>query len=407
MENTASTSQNVQVALRIRNTPTPKYRVMSPTRPGTSKSPTITSTENPDILDISDTDPNSLIIIDPTNRKPPRQYTYDSILTSPTHSQAHLYDTQVRPIISKCMAGFNGCIFAYGMSGSGKTYTMEGPANMGINNPERGVMMRAAEQIVAIVQSLKSKPGLNTEISVTGTYLEIYQEHLRDLLEPRSDTELKIRFDPISANGKDLFVEGLSERPLVVESDYLKLITDGTRRRTVGETNINQVSSRSHAVLTIIINQYQKIKSGGSEIGGMKRSKLHLIDLAGSERTDATGASGTRLKEGASINQSLLSLGNVINALSANSTYIPYRDSKLTYLLSDSLGGNSLTLVLACITPLSSAYEETGSTLRFAERAKHVQNRARINIDPSLLRFIFSDSGFFLWKLRLTRCDFN
>ena len=154
---------------------------------------------------------------------------------------------------------------------------------------------------------------------------------------------------------------------------------------------MNQVSSRSHSVLTLTIKQYQRIKSEtlrttGEQASGLKRSKIHLIDLAGSERADSTGATGTRLKEGSLINQSLSSLGNVINALATNAANVPYRDSKLTYLLSDSLGGNSVTLVIACITPIRAAYEESLSTLRFAERAKKIENKAIVNIDATLAR---------------------
>ena len=193
--------------------------------------------------------------------------------------------------------------------------------------------------------------------------------------------------DPFSASGKDLYVEGMIEVPLKNAQDYQRLIDLGTKNRTIAETNMNKVSSRSHAVFTLKLDQ--SIRNPNSSLDGKvvkKCSKIHLIDLAGSERADSTGATGARLKEGSSINQSLSSLGNVINALSTHSAHIPYRDSKLTYLLSDSLGGNSLTLVLACLSPLAASYEESVSTLRFAERAKKVQNQAMINMDPASMR---------------------
>jgi hypothetical protein len=156
----------------------------------------------------------------------------------------------------------------------------------------------------------------------------------------------------------------------------------------VAETNMNAVSSRSHSVFTISITQSQRFvdDSGGIRIGLKKQSKIHLIDLAGSERANSTGATGETLKEGAAINQSLSCLGNVINGLTTNSKHIPYRDSKLTYLLSDSLGGNSITLMIACLTPIAGAYEETLSTLRFAERAKKIKNNAVVNVDATTLR---------------------
>ncbi|KAI8891934.1 kinesin motor domain-containing protein, partial [Globomyces pollinis-pini] len=188
------------------------------------------------------------------------------------------------------------------------------------------------------------------DYKVSGSFLEIYNEQLKDLLcDANKQEDLKIRLDPRSATGKDLFVQGLTELSLITENDYSKVIATGVQRRVVAETNMNAVSSRSHSVLTITIMQTEKIP--GKPDGIMKRSKIHLIDLAGSERAESTGATGALLKEGAAINQSLSCLGNVINALSTGSTHVPYRDSKLTYLLSDSLGGNSITLLIACLTP--------------------------------------------------------
>jgi Kinesin motor domain len=282
------------------------------------------------------------------------------------------------------------------------TPAMEGPKNA--DAKDRGVILRVAEQIVQHIQERRSDPKNMVEFTVTGSYLEIYQENLRDLLSDEDTEMLKIRMDPLSNSGKELYVEGLSERLLSTEADFARMIALGTSRRTVADTNMNEVSSRSHAVLTLTVKQYQRvktIKAAETDVGGMKRSKIHLIDLAGSERADSTGATGQRLKEGSAINQSLSSLGNVINALSTNAAYVPYRDSKLTYLLSDSLGGNSLTLVLACLTPIAAAYDETIGTLRFAERAKKVQNRARVNVDPNLLRFCNLTTGYWPWKLKL------
>ena len=224
--------------------------------------------------------------------------------------------------------------------------------------------------------------------------------------------DLRIRIDPESVTGKELHVQGLTERHVVELADYLKILEIGAKHRTVAETNMNEVSSRSHAVFTLMIEQLVWRESDQT-LKTRTRSKIHFIDLAGSERVDATGATGTRLKEGCMINQSLLSLGIVISALSKKSeagpkakqsTHIPYRDSKLTYLLSDSLGGNSLTVMIACITPSGSCYEESVSTLRFAERAKKVTNRPRVNLDPTSLRITELEAEVHRLKMLLAQC---
>lgn len=397
-------SESVKVAIRLRNVPTWKRDRNDNVRPDTSLArttrppgsltplPDLSNTKNEKkgyydysiVCNAGERDAagvcSSVTISDPNGRKEQKDFSYDCVFPIDDGQEA-VYNRMVRPMISRCLEGYNGCIFAYGQTASGKTYTMEGAKTKDLK--DKGVIFRVAEQIVS-----HFKQHSDVEFSVTGSYLEIYQESLRDLMTDDDDTELKIRMNPNSVTGKDLYIEGLRERLLVTEADYIRMINSGTRKRAVAETNMNQVSSRSHAVLTLIIKQYEKVSSNSQQAcGGMKRSKIHLIDLAGSERANMTGAVGQRFKEGSAINQSLTSLGNVINALSNNASYVPYRDSKLTYLLSDSLGGNSLTLVLACVTPIANAYEETISTLRFAERAKRVKNKARINIDPNLLRY--------------------
>ncbi|EGF77370.1 hypothetical protein BATDEDRAFT_4048, partial [Batrachochytrium dendrobatidis JAM81] len=305
-------------------------------------------------------------------RKSPKEFHFDKVFSA-TASQSQIYERMIRPIIDQCLDGYNGCIFVYGQTASGKTYTMQGPsASTGFEesvstSDNRGIILRVADQIIECIRKSKA----STTYSVTASYLEIYQEQLKDLLCPADQQDSK------SATGKELYVEGLTERQLSTPLDYLKMIELGIKHRTVAETNMNKVSSRSHSVLTLIIEHADNV----NQIGVKKRSKIHLIDLAGSERVDSTGATGTRLKEGASINQSLSSLGNVINALSTHAKHVPYRDSKLTYLLSDSLGGNSLTAMIACISPCAASYDETVGTLRFAERAKKVTNQVRVNVD--------------------------
>ncbi|KAJ3412537.1 hypothetical protein HDV05_000618 [Chytridiales sp. JEL 0842] len=371
--------------------------------------------------------PNEIVIADPTSKREPKPFTFDAVF-GPEADQSTVYDSVVRPLISKCLEGYNGCIFAYGQTASGKTYTMTGPTTdkEDIDPDQVGIILRTAQQIAEYVkgcQGMLDENGNTLECVVKASYMEIYNESITDLLASREiQGDLKIRIDPESLTGKDLYVQGLTEHYINSMSDYMKIIRLGMKNRTVAETNMNDESSRSHAILTITVDQIitrpsdtpsssappsifdletktsttttRKASSGGmgASLLGMarKRSKIHLVDLAGSERADSTGARGQRLKEGSAINQSLSSLGNVISALTApyeQRKYVPYRDSKLTYLLSDSLGGNALTLMLTCCSPTTVNYNESLSTLRFAERVKKVQNRARINIDPNMLKF--------------------
>ncbi|KAJ3098688.1 Kinesin-like protein kif3a [Phlyctochytrium planicorne] len=400
--------EGVKVAVRLRNAASLK-------------------TYDPSVeLCIKKNDANSLTITDPDIKKTVKNFNFDQVFGMEA-SQEDVYEKVVEPLISKCMEGYNGCIFAYGQTASGKTFTMQGPANAleePMGSKVHGIILRVANQISQHVKEKsksKSADGTTSQFIIKGSYLEIYNESLSDLLVPKElGYDMKIRMDPESLSGKGLYVQGLSEIRLSAPEDYINLIKLGTKNRTVGETNMNEVSSRSHAVLTITIDQVIKKESGptsnkkgtlteassfvdmdasesssgnndeGTGILGRKRSKIHLIDLAGSERADSTGATGQRLKEGSAINQSLSCLGNVISALTSGPSgqkHIPYRDSKLTYLLSDSLGGNSLTLMLTCCTPTPKNYYESLSTLRFAERVKKVKNKAKVNMDKNALRF--------------------
>ncbi|KAI9105267.1 P-loop containing nucleoside triphosphate hydrolase protein [Phlyctochytrium arcticum] len=331
----------------------------------------------------------------------PKDFNFDSVLGY-EEGQPAVYDKIVEPLIRKCLEGYNGCVFCYGQTASGKTYTMEGPKKGPNLEPpfdpadkDTGIILRVASQITNHITAMqKSKPELEYFVKVS--YLEIYQENLTDLLVRRDEQgELRIRQDPESSTGRDLYISGITERSITSIQDYVKLLQIGGRHRTTGETNMNEVSSRSHAVMTITIEERRKPADGMSTEEaemlakhGRKRSKIHLIDLAGSERANATGATGDRLKEGSAINQSLSSLGNVINALTTKTKHVPYRDSKLTYLLSDSLGGNSLTLMITCVTPTVSNFDESVSTLRFAERVKKVRNAAKVNVDATMMRIM-------------------
>ncbi|TPX60236.1 hypothetical protein PhCBS80983_g01905 [Powellomyces hirtus] len=351
------------------------------------------------------------------SKSEPKKFNFDSVLGY-EEGQAAVYDKVVEPLIRKCLDGYNGCVFCYGQTASGKTYTMEGPTRgpgteppADPKNPDTGIILRVASQIVNhIADAGKNKPEL--EYFVRASYLEIYQEGLTDLLVGREEqSDLRIRQDPESSTGRDLYISGITEKSLTTLADYSKLLHMGSRHRTVGETNMNEVSSRSHAVLTITIEERRKPEAGMSTEEaemlakhGKKRSKIHLIDLAGSERANATGATGDRLKEGSAINQSLSCLGNVINALTTNTKHVPYRDSKLTYLLSDSLGGNSLTLMITCVTPTQINHDESLSTLRFAERVKKVRNIAKVNVDATMMRIMILESEIRDLKAALSRC---
>lgn len=233
--------------------------------------------------------------------------------------------------------------------------------------------------------------SLSKAISVKCAILEIYNERLRDLLVPEKDAattggDLQIRDDgAASEGGRGIFVEGATEVLVRSCEEVMSLIVKAQARRAVGTTQMNEHSSRSHSVVTFRIFCGDVDDKEGLS---MTVSKLHLIDLAGSERQKATGASGDRLKEGAQINLSLSALGNVINALTDNKTgttakrHVPYRDSKLTRLLQDSLGGNSYTAMICNVSPARTSVEETLSSLRFAERAKKIENKAIVNRDP-------------------------
>ncbi|TPX70411.1 hypothetical protein SpCBS45565_g01720 [Spizellomyces sp. 'palustris'] len=359
-------------------------------------------------ITISPSASDSICISDPTGRRGQKEFAFDAVFAE-DDCTAHVYDRMVKGVVRKCLKGYNGCVFAYGQTASGKTFTMEGYKPTSFDPPptdpaDRGIILRVAADLVDHIQRATASEARGesehvTLFSVKASYVEIYQETLTDLLcDKEAQADLRIRMDPDSLSGNELYVQGLTQREVVDLEDYVRVVQAGARRRTIGETNMNDVSSRSHAVLTFTIEQIQRRRglSEADELGTRKRSKIHLVDLAGSERVTSTGATGTRLKEGGSINQSLLALGNVISALSSQTRtptqHVSYRDSKLTYLLSDSLGGNALTVMIACATPSGSCYEETIGTLRFAERANKVALRARVNIDLQSRRILSLES---------------
>ncbi|KAM3872427.1 kinesin-like protein KIF3B [Diretmus argenteus] len=303
----------------------------------------------------------------------PKVFTFDSVYDS-NSKQVDLYDETFRPLVDSVLLGFNGTIFAYGQTGTGKTYTMEGVKN----DPERrGVIPNSFDHIFTHISRSQ-----NQQYLVRASYLEIYQEEIRDLLSKDQLRRLELKERPDTG----VYVKDLSSFVTKSVREIEHVMNVGNQNRSVGSTNMNEHSSRSHAIFVITIECSELGVDGENHI---RVGKLNLVDLAGSERQAKTGAQGERLKEATKINLSLSALGNVISALvDGRSTHIPYRDSKLTRLLQDSLGGNARTVMVANIGPASYNLEETLTTLRYSNRAKNIRNKPRINEDPkdALLR---------------------
>lgn len=316
----------------------------------------------------------SITLTSPGDRsEPPKVFTFDTVF-GPNCKQVDVYNIVARPIVESVLESYNGTIFAYGQTGTGKTFTMEGIRTV----PELcGIIPNSFAHIFGAIA--KSEGGVNFLVSVS--YLEIYNEEVRNLLNiNQTAMEVKERPD-VGVYVKDL------EMCIVQNADKMnEVMTRGNKNRAVGATNMNATSSRSHAIFTVQIDCNTKGSDGKDKF---RTGKLHLVDLAGSERQAKTGATGQRLKEATKINLSLSTLGNVISALvDGKSSHIPYRNSKLTRLLQDSLGGNSKTVMVANVGPADYNYDESVSTLRYANRAKNIKNKARINEDPkdALLR---------------------
>ncbi|XP_053706202.1 kinesin-like protein KIF3B [Synchiropus splendidus] len=303
----------------------------------------------------------------------PKVFTFDSVYDW-NSKQLDLYDETFRPLVDSVLLGFNGTIFAYGQTGTGKTYTMEGVRN----DPERrGVIPNSFEHIFTHISRSQ-----NQQYLVRASYLEIYQEEIRDLLSKDQSCRLELREKPDTG----VYVKDLSSFVTKSVREIEHVMNVGNQNRSVGATNMNEHSSRSHAIFVITVECSELGMDGENHI---RVGKLNLVDLAGSERQTKTGAQGERLKEATKINLSLSALGNVISALAdGRSSHIPYRDSKLTRLLQDSLGGNARTVMVANIGPASYNVEETITTLRYSNRAKNIKNKPRINEDPkeALLR---------------------
>lgn len=304
----------------------------------------------------------------------PKQFTFD-IAYDKRASQLEIYSNTAAPIISNVLEGYNGTIFAYGQTGTGKTHTMTGLEG---NEEHKGIMPRAFEDIF---KSIKGDSN-QTQFLVRASYLEIYNEEIRDLLGKNPKHRLELHEKPDSG----VYVKDLSYYAAKTAQEICDVMSIGIKNRSVGATAMNAHSSRSHSLFQITVERSELGADGKQHI---RVGKLNMVDLAGSERIAKTQAQGDRLKEAAKINLSLSSLCHVISSLTdPKATHIPYRDSKLTRLLQDSLGGNTKTVMIANVGPADYNFDETMNTLRYASRAKNIQNKPRINEDPkdALLR---------------------
>ncbi|XP_077588228.1 kinesin-like protein KIF1B isoform X22 [Stigmatopora nigra] len=334
---------------------------------------------------------NSTTILNPkAPKEPAKNFSFDYSYWSHTTpqdpcfaAQNQVYNDIGKEMLQHAFEGYNVCIFAYGQTGAGKSYTMMGKQEEG----QEGIIPMLCEDLFEKINADNNKEELSYSVEVS--YMEIYCERVRDLLNPKNKGNLRVREHPLLGP----YVEDLSKLAVTSYTDIADLMDAGNKARTVAATNMNETSSRSHAVFTIVFTQ--KKHDSETDLSTEKVSKISLVDLAGSERADSTGAKGTRLKEGANINKSLTTLGKVISALAEvdNSTskskkkkksdFIPYRDSVLTWLLRENLGGNSRTAMVAALSPADINYDETLSTLRYADRAKNIKCNAVINEDPN------------------------
>jgi kinesin family protein 11 len=275
---------------------------------------------------------------------------------------------------AKVLDGFNCTIFAYGQTGTGKTYTMTGDITDVQPTPD------AAGIVPRVLHTLFAKIGGDdeekSEHSVKCSFIELYNEELRDLLSADDATKLKI-YDEANKSGRaSTMVQGMEETHIKSASNGIKLLRDGSHKRQVAATKCNDLSSRSHTVFTITVYMKRTSDTGEDYVSA---GKLNLVDLAGSENIQRSGAENKRAAEAGLINKSLLTLGRVINALVEKSSHIPYRESKLTRLLQDSLGGRTKTCIIATLSPAKSNLEETISTLDYAFRAKNIRNKPQVN----------------------------
>ncbi|XP_060534014.1 osmotic avoidance abnormal protein 3 isoform X4 [Cylas formicarius] len=301
----------------------------------------------------------------------PKTFTFDSTYDQSSTTEA-IYNDICYPLVESVLEGYNATIFVYGQTGCGKSFTMEGVK--GGDPAHRGVISRTFDHVF---EAISVTTGVKYLALVS--YLEIYNEQIRDLLVPNDKMATSSTLSLKETPNEGVTVPGLTQHPVHNVNECENFLNVGSKNRMIGATLMNQNSSRSHSIFTISIEQISNLNNNES----IRKGKLNLVDLAGSERQTKTGATGDRLKEATKINLSLSALGNVISALvDGKAKHIPYRDSKLTRLLQDSLGGNTRTLMIACISPSDRDYMETLSTLRYANRAKNIHNKPKVNEDP-------------------------
>lgn len=363
---------------------------------------------NTQCVEVLSSNSNDLNIIRLGGEQGPK-FTFDEIFPTST-KQINVYTDRVLPLVRSCMEGYNATILAYGQTGSGKTHTIMGPsASLAASVQDEinaGVIPRAIQNMFSLLQQAKDKYNHKAsednnsdddddepqpfQFEVRVQFLEVYGEDIRDLLVAQQGSQ-KLIIRDVGLDEPE--VVGASEQKVESSEEAILCLTRGMYRRVTGATAMNLSSSRSHAIFSLIVEQSTVVDDGNpAETNGPQhvqttKSKFNFVDLAGSERQKRTKAEGLRLKEGIDINQGLLVLGNVISALGdpakQGKAFVPYRDSKLTRLLKGSLGGNHKTLMIACVSPSSSNMEETLNCLRYANRAKNIQNHAVVNVDAT------------------------
>ncbi|XP_041836675.1 kinesin-like protein KIF21B isoform X4 [Melanotaenia boesemani] len=343
-----------------------------------------------------------------------KAFTYDFVFDIDSEQQ-HIYQTCVYKLIEGCFEGYNATVFAYGQTGSGKTYTMGTGFDVGLSAHEQGIIPRAVHQLFEGIQNRRvcaQEAGMHPpEFKVSAQFLELYNEEILDLFDGAKDPESRSRKSNIKIHedgSGSIYTTGVTSRLVHSEEELLDCLKLGALSRTTASTQMNAQSSRSHAIFTIhlcqmrVCQQQQMHEQNGAgengELNGVDSrpitqpeyetlmAKFHFVDLAGSERLKRTGATGERAREGISINCGLLALGNVISALGDQTKkggHVPYRDSKLTRLLQDSLGGNSRTVMIACVSPSDRDFMETLNTLKYANRARNIKNKVVVNQDKT------------------------
>uniref|UniRef100_A0A8D0TWB9 Kinesin motor domain-containing protein n=1 Tax=Sus scrofa TaxID=9823 RepID=A0A8D0TWB9_PIG len=309
-----------------------------------------------------------------------RVFTFDFVFGK-NSTQDEVYNTCIKPLVLSLIEGYNATVFAYGQTGSGKTYTIGGGHVVSVVEDQKGIIPRAIQEIF---QNISENPSIDFTIKVS--YIEVYKEDLRDLLElETSMKDLHIREDE---KGNTVIV-GAKECQVESADEVMSLLEMGNAARHTGTTQMNEHSSRSHAIFTISLCQVEKNRASAKDGSWYSPrhivSKFHFVDLAGSERVTKTGNTGERFKESIQINSGLLALGNVISALGdprRKSSHIPYRDAKITRLLKDSLGGSAKTVMITCVSPSSSDFDESLNSLKYANRARNIRNKPTLNFSP-------------------------